>query len=89
MAKIQLRTQFLPLSTSLPLLLAYLLWFSSSSSFSVASRVEPLKNNGYDVLVGIHDSVKEDANIIDNLKLILTQVQGLLGVGARSAWCRC
>merc|ERR1719334_1744245 len=59
-------------TATLPLMLAALLLWSSPSSSS-ASRHEPLQNNGYDILVGIHDSVKEDANIITNLQEILTQ----------------
>ena len=38
-----------------------------------ARRNMELVDNGYDLLVGIHNDVKEDDNIIDNLKDILTQ----------------
>ena len=54
---------------TLPLLLCFLVFLSSSD----ARLQTPLIKNGYHVLVGIHEDVKEDLGIIDNLKEILTQ----------------
>ena len=64
--KIEMKTN---INFTLPLLLCFLVFLSSSD----ARPQTPLIKNGYHVLVGIHEDVKEDLGIIDNLKEILTQ----------------
>ena len=39
---------------------------------AMGSRNAPLMNNGYDLLVGVSPDVKEDPQIIEELKQILT-----------------